>query len=170
MSVNIWILRGFLINLDGKYYPMEKIIKTCYWRKTIIGDPLITFCAHLLQSKIFNICNFRVAPIWKSQSIVCHSKITIYYIYIYIYILIHNIYAYYILHVKYIYIYIYLYVYNINVYLKSLRRLRSHYQKKFATLNFVITQLNSSIFQQFLIMKIQKLQLKRYLQNLLLGI
>lgn len=48
MSVNIWILRGFLINLDGKYYPMEKIIKTCYWRKTIIGDPLITFCAHLL--------------------------------------------------------------------------------------------------------------------------
>ena len=75
-------------------------------------------------------------------------------IYIYIYILIHNIYAYYILHVKYIYIYIYLYVYNINVYLKSLRRLRSHYQKKFATLNFVITQLNSSIFQQFFIMKI----------------
>ena len=49
-----------------------------------------------------------VVPIWKSQSIVCHSKITIYYIYIYIFILIHNIYAYYILHIIYIYIYIFI--------------------------------------------------------------
>ena len=93
-------------------------------------------------------------------SVIAKSPFIIYiYIFLYvilyiIYIFLYVIYMHIIYYMLNIYIYIYLYVYNINVYLKSLRRLRSHYQKKFATLNFVITQLNSSIFQQFFIMKI----------------
>ena len=49
------ILREFINNSDGKYYPMEKKLSNFL---IPVGNPLITFCAHLLQSRIFNIYNF----------------------------------------------------------------------------------------------------------------